>query len=62
MSLHCFIKWHILNVFFGPGFWSEEHSYSRRSWECYRQDVMQELENDKDKDVDEEEREYNDSD
>uniref|UniRef100_A0A8C1GTJ3 Probable RNA polymerase II nuclear localization protein SLC7A6OS n=1 Tax=Cyprinus carpio TaxID=7962 RepID=A0A8C1GTJ3_CYPCA len=40
------------------GFWSEEHSYSRRSWECYRRDMMEELENDKD----EEERECNDSD
>ncbi|XP_048040170.1 probable RNA polymerase II nuclear localization protein SLC7A6OS [Megalobrama amblycephala] len=45
------------------GCWSEEHSYSRRSWECYRQEMMGELENDKDEDDDdEEEREYNDSD
>lgn len=52
----------ILNVNFNPGCWSEEHSYSRRSWECYRQEMMGELENDKDEDDDEEDREYNDSD
>ncbi|XP_059385696.1 probable RNA polymerase II nuclear localization protein SLC7A6OS [Carassius carassius] len=40
------------------GFWSEEHSYSRRSWECYQRDMMEELENDKD----EEEQKCNDSD
>lgn len=28
------------------GCWSEEHSYSRRSWERYRQDVMKEVEDD----------------
>ncbi|XP_067298763.1 probable RNA polymerase II nuclear localization protein SLC7A6OS [Pseudorasbora parva] len=44
------------------GFWSEEHSYSRRSWECYRQEMMQELDKDKEEGDDEEEREYNDSD
>ncbi|TRZ01743.1 hypothetical protein DNTS_008547 [Danionella cerebrum] len=34
--------------------WSEEHSYSRRSWERYRQEMMDELQNDKD-DADEQE-------
>ncbi|XP_066503463.1 probable RNA polymerase II nuclear localization protein SLC7A6OS [Hoplias malabaricus] len=32
------------------GCWSEEHSYSRRSWERYRKDVMKELEDDEDED------------
>ncbi len=50
---------HKSNVLFCSGCWSEEHSYSRRSWEGYRRD-MEELENDKDEDK--EEREYNDSD
>lgn len=32
------------------GFWSEEHSYSRRSWERYKQDMTEELENKSDED------------
>ncbi|XP_055057942.1 probable RNA polymerase II nuclear localization protein SLC7A6OS [Misgurnus anguillicaudatus] len=32
------------------GFWSEEHSYSRRSWERYKQDMTEELENNSDED------------
>ncbi|XP_051508405.1 probable RNA polymerase II nuclear localization protein SLC7A6OS [Myxocyprinus asiaticus] len=39
------------------GCWSEEHSYSRRSWEHYQQDMMEELNNDND---DNEEKEYSD--
>uniref|UniRef100_A0A8C2PPF8 Probable RNA polymerase II nuclear localization protein SLC7A6OS n=1 Tax=Cyprinus carpio TaxID=7962 RepID=A0A8C2PPF8_CYPCA len=44
------------------GCWSEEHSYSRRSWERYQPDMMAELENDRNENEDEEERECNDSD
>ncbi|GAA6225907.1 probable RNA polymerase II nuclear localization protein SLC7A6OS [Lates japonicus] len=25
------------------GYWEEEHSYSRRSWECYQREVLHEL-------------------
>uniref|UniRef100_A0A3B1ITF7 Probable RNA polymerase II nuclear localization protein SLC7A6OS n=1 Tax=Astyanax mexicanus TaxID=7994 RepID=A0A3B1ITF7_ASTMX len=32
------------------GCWSEEHSYSRRSWERYQQEVMKEVEDDEDED------------
>ncbi|KAA0723253.1 putative RNA polymerase II nuclear localization protein SLC7A6OS [Triplophysa tibetana] len=39
------------------GCWSEEHSYSRRSWERYRQDIMEEIENENRED-DDGEREY----
>ncbi|XP_052001673.1 probable RNA polymerase II nuclear localization protein SLC7A6OS [Xyrauchen texanus] len=38
------------------GCWSEEHSYSRRNWEHYQQDMMEERENDDD----DKEREYSD--
>ncbi|XP_041753964.1 probable RNA polymerase II nuclear localization protein SLC7A6OS [Coregonus clupeaformis] len=30
------------------GYWEEEHSYSRRSWDRYQSEVMQELDDDKD--------------
>ncbi|XP_062868470.1 probable RNA polymerase II nuclear localization protein SLC7A6OS [Trichomycterus rosablanca] len=39
------------------GCWSEEHSYSRRSWERYKKEVMKEL--DEDDNDDEEDRDYN---
>ncbi|KAJ7985813.1 hypothetical protein DPEC_G00344360 [Dallia pectoralis] len=32
------------------GYWEEEHSYSRRSWDRYQSEVMQELDEDGDKD------------
>lgn len=26
-----------------PGYWEEEHSYSRRSWQSYQREMLQEL-------------------
>ncbi|XP_026786453.1 probable RNA polymerase II nuclear localization protein SLC7A6OS [Pangasianodon hypophthalmus] len=37
------------------GCWSEEHSYSRRSWERYQREVMEEFDEDGDEDADREE-------
>lgn len=28
---------------FAVGYWEEEHSYSRRSWQRYQREVLQEL-------------------
>ncbi|KAF4082769.1 hypothetical protein AMELA_G00129990 [Ameiurus melas] len=35
------------------GCWSEEHSYSRRSWECYQREVMKEFDENDDEDREE---------
>lgn len=36
-------------VFSPVGCWSEEHSYSRRSWERYQREVMKECDEDEDR-------------
>lgn len=38
------------------GYWEEEHSYSRRSWERYQREILQELGNTKDQEDDDEDR------
>lgn len=43
------------------GYWEEEHSYSRRSWERYQREVLHEL-GCRDGDNDEEEEEDDDGD
>lgn len=49
---------HPVAMLVSAGYWEEEHSYSRRSWESYQRELLQELnchgqgEEDKDEDDD----------
>lgn len=42
------------------GYWEEEHSYSRRSWQRYQREVLQELScrNEEEEDEDDEGNKY----